>query len=373
MLRPILIGVGYVAAPKSIKNKWLRDRFEAGGPLYIKFGQFIANRGDIFDKDLSETMAKLQDRVTPLSWEVMGPKINQAHYEHIEQVPIATASMAQVYRAKLKSGETVAVKVKKPNVTDQVTNDLRMLKRVLNVKWFDEFEYMVEKETDFENEVLNIQSFYEMYQYSQTVCIPKVYTKLCDENVIVMSYEPSSGQVKARDLIRVFINQLLYEDIIHGDLHSGNIGHDGTKTILYDFGNVIRTNRRYRALMRDFVYHVQTKDVKATIQTMEQLGMKIVNESVTSVFIEKFFAYIDTLDIASFKFDPDEIQEKVPVKLDATTASILRSYALLEGYCKRIDPTFTYQDILAETLETMYLDLDYIIHRASKDVAFILS
>lgn len=356
-----------------LPTEWLRDRFEDGGPTYIKLGQFIANRKDIFGKELSTSMMKLQDRVKPVSWNSISKNINYEPFLYIDEIPIATASVAQVHKGILKSGKNVAIKVKKPGVDKILRRDMQLISTLFKNDFINEFKLSIEKELDFSSEIENIRIFENIYEYSDDVIIPHVYKDLCTDTMIVMDYVPSDKVTSnAKELITFFINQLLYEDYIHGDLHSGNIGKSGNSIILYDFGNVIKTSKRYRTLMRDFVYYIQMKNSEKLLETMEKLGMVIVNKEVTQNFMSKFLQYIDTLDISSFKFDPDEIQEKVPVKLDKTTASILRSYSLLEGYCKRIDPDFNYNEILMSTLEVLYLDIDYIMYRMRKDLDSIL-
>jgi ubiquinone biosynthesis protein len=224
-------------------------------------------------------------------------------------------------------------------------------------------------EFDFQRELTNIQRFSDMYAYSTKVIVPKVFTELCTESVLVMSFVPSDGPpVNSRELVSIFIQQMLFESYVHGDLHSGNIGLKGSSIILYDFGNVIRTTSAYRKHMMDFIYYVQVRDTKSVIETMKKMGMVVVSEATTFSFIQKFFEYIETADISAFTFDPDEIQDKIPIELDATTVSLLRSYSLLEGYCKRADPLFSYENILSDTIETLYLDTGYMIERAKRDI-----
>jgi ubiquinone biosynthesis protein len=354
---------------KLVSPDWIRDRLEDGGPTCVKIGQFIANRRDIFGKELSTSMMKLQDKVRPVKWKSISNTIDYTHFSYIDEVPIATASIAQVHRAILKSnGKEVALKIKKPHVDRILRRDFGILCTLFPNDIVKEFKNSIERELDFDQEIRNILTFGRIYQFSDSIMVPKVYPEYSNSDMIVMDYLPSQNTVtRAKELITLFINQLLYENVIHGDLHSGNIGKIGDSIVLYDFGNVIKTTEAYRTLMRDFIYHLQNKDSVNLIRTMETIGMEITCIESTRNFINKFFKYIDTLDISSFSFDPDEIQEKVPVKLDKTTASILRSFSLLEGYCLRIDPTFSYNEILMNTLEVLYMDLDYILYRARKD------
>lgn len=373
MFKPLVIGIGYMIPSKN-RSKWLKKQFEFSGPTYIKIGQFIANRRDVFGTELSSEMENLQDNVSQVPWSRISPQVNLENFDSVDQVPIATASISQVHRGVYK-GKQVAIKVKKPDIHRELASDIDTLKKYIKMfpsceRALIDFEGAIEKELDFENEILNIQNFSTIYEFSNTVEVPRVYTEACSSNVIVMNFlEKTKNVPNAESLINIFVDQLLYEGVIHGDLHSGNIGvgKDG-KIILYDFGNVIHVPKSYRLNMRDFVYYMQMKNTKGVLATMKRMGMKIVDEKTTITFIDKFFTYIDTLDIKSFTFDPTEIQEKVPVVMDKTTFTLLRSYSLLEGYCKKIEPQFSYDNILRRALELLYLDSDYIVYRARKDL-----
>ena len=169
----------------------------------------------------------------------------------------------------------------------------------------------------------------------------------------------------------MFLEQLLYEGVIHGDLHTGNIGRASSGAlVLYDFGNIIRVTDAYQVAIRDFVYGVQTSNVDAVMDNMIKMGMIVRDREVTKIFVKQYFEYLNTLDLRSFTINSPEIREKaskVPVELDTTTLTILRTYSLLEGLCKELDPKFSYQRIISKNIEMLFLDLDYIIYRIQKD------
>ena len=109
--------------------------------------------------------------------------------------------------------------------------------------WIKEFERGLHYELDFKQEVKNIAFFRSMYRDRTDVKIPRPYSKLSTEDVIVMDYTPSTQVTRpfnAERLINLFLEQLLYEGVIHGDLHTGNLGVDKDAIVLYDFGNIIR-------------------------------------------------------------------------------------------------------------------------------------
>lgn len=386
LLRPVEIGIGSRFVAKKDLGPWLRRALDGSGPTYVKIGQFISNRPDIFGKEFSKELAPLRDNVTPFDYEMVREKVPQG-VTSVDPRPIASASIAQVHRAKLKD-RNVVLKFKRPGIEAQIKEDLDLIRNGASflslipnfgmetvMPWLREFEQGLMYELDFRREVRNIAMFRDMYRDREDVRIPRPYSKLSTEDVIVMDYTPSRQIVKpfkAERLINMFLEQLLYEGVIHGDLHTGNLGLDlkSNALVLYDFGNIIKITDRYKTAIRDFVYGVQTSNVDTVIENMERMGMKVRDPEVTRIFVKQYFEYLKTLDIRSFTINSPEIREKaskVPVELDPTTLTILRTYSLLEGLAKEMDPTFSYQQIISKNIEMLFLDLEYILYRIDKD------
>ena len=386
VVRPLEIGVGLkMVAPKD-RGKWLRRALDGAGPTYIKIGQFISNRPDIFGKEFSAELAPLRDNVTPFDFEIVKDKVPDGVTE-VDPKPIASASIAQVHRAKLKD-RSIVLKFKRPGIEALIKEDLALVKSGASLlsqipnfgmefvnPWLKEFETGLLSELDFKNEIRNLAFFRDVYRDRTDVKIPRPYSKLSSEDVIVMDYTPSSQiqkPFKAERLINMFLEQLLYEGVIHGDLHMGNIGLDAKSdaVVLYDFGNVIRVTDAYKHAIRDFVYGVQTENIDVVLDNMYKMGMTIRDREVTKIFIKQYFDYLKTLDLRSFTVNSPEIRakaSKVPVELDTTTLVILRTYSLLEGLCKELNPRFSYQEIINRNIEMLFLDLEYIMYRVQKD------
>lgn len=384
-LRPIEIGLGFRTVPVKDRGKWLRQALDGAGPTYVKIGQFISNRPDIFGKEFSKDLAPLRDNVTPVDFEKFRSKIPKGITD-VDEKPIASASIAQVHRGKLKD-RNIVLKFKRPGIEAQIKEDLDLIRNGASLlslipnfgmefmaPWLKEFEQGLLSELDFKKEIRNIAFFRDAYRDRTDVKIPRPYSKLSNENVIVMDYAPSVSiqkPFKAERLVNMFLEQLLYEGVIHGDLHTGNIGiNTSNSLVLYDFGNIIRITPQYKSAIRDFVYGVQTSNVDAVIDNMILMGMTVRDQEVTRIFVKQYFQYLNTLDLRSFSINSPEIREKaskVPVELDSTTLVILRTYSLLEGLCKELDPQFSYQKILTKNIEMLFLDLDYILYRVEKD------
>ena len=385
VVRPIEIGIGLKLVPAADRGKFLRRALEDAGPTYVKVGQFISNRSDVFGKELARELAPLRDKVKPIDFEVVKDKIPK-EVTNVDPVPIASASIAQVHRGKLKNRDIV-LKFKRPGIEAQIKEDLDLIRNGTSLlslipnfgiefmtPWLKEFEQGLLSELDFKRAIRNIALFRDMYRDRDDVKIPRPYSKLSNEDVIVMDYTPSKSikaPFKAERLINMFLEQLLYEGVIHGDLHTGNLGLSSNSLVLYDFGNIIKVTDTYKTAIRDFVYGVQTSNVDAVMDNMVRMGMIVRDREVTKIFVKQYFEYLNTLDLTSFTVNSPEIREKaskVPVELDPTTLVILRTYSLLEGLAKELDPKFSYQNIITRNVETLFLDWDYILYRIEKDL-----
>ena len=387
VVRPIEIGIGLKLTSPKDRARWLRRALDGAGPTYVKIGQFISNRPDIFGKEFSAELAPLRDNVTPFDFEIVKSKVPEGVTD-VDPKPVASASIAQVHKGNLK-GRPVALKFKRPGIEALIREDLALVKSGASIlagipnfgmefvtPWLKEFEKGLLAELDFKNEIRNIAFFRDVYRDRTDVKIPRPYSRLSTEDVIVMDWTPSLAvqrPFKAERLINMFLEQLLYEGVIHGDLHTGNVGLDANSDaiVLYDFGNIIRVSPGYKSAIRDFVYGVQTENIDVVLDNMYKMGMTVRDPEVTKIFIRQYFEYLRTLDLRSFTVNSPEIREKaskVPVELDTTSLTILRTYSLLEGLCKELNPKFSYQDIITRNIEMLFLDLEYITYRIQKDI-----
>lgn len=357
-------------------GRWLRKTLESSGPTYIKIGQFIGNRPDLFGKEISDEVSKLQNQATGITFIPEKPK---GIYK-MDQTPVASASIAQVHKGILKDGRIVALKIKRPGVDYQLKrelDDIRIafdLSRMFNSEftllqsWFSDFEKTVLDELDFSKEIDNIQLFLEMYKGNSEIRIPRVLKELSNTNHIIMEYLPSdpiktckNPMLISETLMNTFIEQILYNGVIHGDLHAGNLGVSldkgsplDEKIVMYDFGNVIRIPDFYQKAMRDVLVACQNRNSNALLKAMSDMGMKIRDRKAAKTFADKFFVYLDTLDPTSFSYTQDDIM--VPIELDTITLTIIRTHSLVEGICKEIYPQFNYESLIQQNIELLTIE-----------------
>ena len=269
---------------KVTRGKWIKERVQMLGPTYVKIGQFLASRPDVLgdDTNLVKGLKQLQDSVIPISWEevqnVINTNIGLNTFKVIEKKPLASASIAQVHRATLRTGEQVVIKLKRPNINEEIVLDLQILELWLIVlsifvgsrnnkvvdaqNMIQDIKNSILRETDLSNEVANMQLMKEIP--NSMFYVPKVYKEFCTSDMIVMEYVPSSKFRLEPDpkyaymLMDVFVQQFLQNGLIHGDPHEGNIALSLNKKniVMYDLGHVIFLDSNMRSLMKILVFEI---------------------------------------------------------------------------------------------------------------------
>jgi predicted unusual protein kinase regulating ubiquinone biosynthesis (AarF/ABC1/UbiB family) len=374
-------------------GSWLVNEFQQLGPTYIKIGQFISSRKDIFGTDFSLCFDVLRDRVNPIPKididELLLP-VKDALF--VEDKHMASASIGQVHKAKSKkSGKELIVKIKRPNIEKTIHDDLDFLKNVvqlmINFDFYNakntmvmlkEFEEYLLQEVDFELEAQNLKLFYDTYAVAldQKVKIPYFVSKLSSKDIIVMEYVFDIGldnyngdkKAAARMLMNFFIKQLVDYGVIHGDPHKGNIGitPDG-RVILYDFGSIITFDKEERYVLKELVYMLIVGNKSGIMKLLTKLGVEIVDREALNIYIDKYIQYMRTIDINVFKTIQTDNFE-LPLKLNGKVFRLLRVYGILEGICKELDPEFNYFDLFDDYVTSLALDEDFLVYKMKQDM-----
>jgi ubiquinone biosynthesis protein len=268
----------------------LRMALEALGPIFIKFGQMLSTRRDLLPLDIANELAKLQDQVPPFDYnEVKSITENtynttiKEKFSEFNEVPVASASVAQVHFAKLHSGKEVAVKILRPNIHIQVKKNLQLLKwvaTILQYIWADgrrlrpieivnEFARHTDSEINLLLEAAHCSHLGENFKDKKLLLVPEVYWDYCNEKIMVM--ERMNGipvsDIKtlkknkvdmptlAKNGVQIFFTQVFRDGFFHADMHPGNIqvAKDG-RYIALDFGIMGTLNNEDKHyLARNFV------------------------------------------------------------------------------------------------------------------------
>ncbi len=199
---------------KTELGEWTRERLTTMGPTFVKIGQFMSTRTDVFGEEITSQLKKLQDNVLPLPYDELSDFISsfKNEFTYIDPKPIASASIGQVHEAKLKkNNERVVIKVKRPGIEEQIIDDfetllfgISMLKTVSNDRKINEFEVLfneyyklLKEEIDFDREASNMEKFQKMFGKKKWIKIPKVYNELSNNDIVTMEYV---GAYKIDDL-----------------------------------------------------------------------------------------------------------------------------------------------------------------------------
>ena len=254
------------------RGERLRLALETLGPIFIKFGQMLSTRRDLIPLDIAEELARLQDRVPPFPSHQALAVLQSAYGRPAEEVfaefdptPVASASVAQVHRALLKSGEAVAVKVLRPGIGKVIGQDLKLLYALAGLVeklWWDgkrlkpkevvgEFAKHLEDELDLMREAANCSQLHRNFKGSPLLAVPEVYWDYCDAQVMVMSWMDGTPISRTDELrrhgvdiprlaragVEIFFTQVFRDGFFHADMHPGNIlvTPEG-KYVALDFG-----------------------------------------------------------------------------------------------------------------------------------------
>jgi ubiquinone biosynthesis protein len=270
-----------------------RRRLEMLGPTYIKLGQILSLREDILPQELTDELQNLLDRLPALTFERYVELLEESLLLPIEQflmeldtVPLGSASLAQTHRARLLTGEEVAIKMLKPNVRQMVTNDLRLMRiagRVAQIfaarfqprRLINEFSRYTKMEVDLRNEAAHAEIFAANFADEPDVRFPIVYRSYSNKDVLCMEffrgYKPNTElfnvltkrQIdKAIDLgIKATVEMIFRDGFFHADLHPGNlvVFDDGSVGFL-DLGMVGRFDSDMQRRMLYYLYFLVSGD-----------------------------------------------------------------------------------------------------------------
>ncbi len=363
----------------------LRKMLTKLGPAYIKIGQALSTRPDLVPPQFLEELTQLQDKIPAFSNEIAYQFIEEelgdrpeAIYAEISALPIAAASLGQVYKGKLWSGETVAIKVQRPGLADNIALDLHIVRTICAwaqqtfkkirsnlVSIIDEFAERIFEEMDYENEGRNSEKFAQLYGGMQDVYVPKIYWQYTGRRVLTMEWidgtkltnlaEIAAQGIDARYLIQVGVQcslrQLLEHGFFHADPHPGNLlaTPDG-KLAYLDFGMMSQVKPYQRYGLLEAIVHLVNRDFDGLAQDFVKLefltpdvDLRPIIPAFTNVFTKSFGetgTNVADLDFKSVTDQLSGVMYEFPFQVPAYYALIVRSLVTLEGIAISVDPNF---------------------------------
>jgi predicted unusual protein kinase regulating ubiquinone biosynthesis (AarF/ABC1/UbiB family) len=365
---------------------WLRESLITLGPTFIKMGQALGTRADLLPLPYVKQLALLQDQVPAFSTaeafarieSELGRSLHEC-YAEIDSEPIASASLGQVYRARLFTGEEVAVKVQRPALAATISIDVAILYRLVkltnrffpkaneNADWegmLHEFYATIFEELDYVKEGRNADRFRYNFRTWRAVRVPKVFWTHTSAHVLTLEFIRGTKVVDLeglrarrisavkvnRLLVKTYLKQLLEDGFFHADPHPGNLlVMDSGHLAFFDFGMVGRISPRLQSQMIDAFFHVVSRDVQGLGQDIIDLDFLkpgVDPETVRPVVERLFKSYLSLkLGDVNFKeltYDLAEVIYEYPFRLPANFTYVMRALMTLEGIAIVTDPGFSF-------------------------------
>lgn len=360
----------------------LREVITKLGPAFIKVGQAISTRPDLVPPLYLEELAKLQDQLpafpNKLAYQFIEEELGAPPdelYEELTASPIAAASLGQVYKGKLKTGEAVAVKVQRPGLAENIALDLYILRGLAAwakknigkirsdlVAIMDEFGERIFEEMDYTKEGLNAERFQKLYGHLPDIYVPKIHWQYTGRRVLTMEWvigtkltaleEIKAKGIDAKHLIEVGVQcslrQLLEHGFFHADPHPGNLlaSPDG-KLVYLDFGMMSEVKPYQRYGLLEAVVHLVNRDFEGLAKDYVKLEFLTPDTDLTpiipalgDVFNDALGASVAELNFKSITDQLSALMYEYPFRVPAYYALIIRSLVTLEGIAINVDPNF---------------------------------
>ena len=357
----------------------LRLMFQELGTTFIKFGQLLASRPDLVGERISEELSHLHDDNPPISYDEikliveteLGGEIKE-FFAEFSETALATASIAQVHKAKLHSGEEVAVKVQKTDVQEIVETDLSIMKFIANesdrfntgFKHLNlpavvrEFERSIHKEMDFDNELMNIRHLNDNFIYNDKIIVPVTHPEFSTERVLTMEYvdgvklseviagdNPKYNKILIADrIVRSYFQQLFIDGFFHADPHPGNVFVTDDNAICYiDFGMMGALDEEFRQDLAELMIYFSDRNIDGLINQL--IRMDILNEKTDINLLKSdlndLFAKYYGVELSRFNGIIEDLlflMQKFDVRLPNEFVLMARGLSMVENTGLRLDP-----------------------------------
>ena len=373
----------------------MRLMFEALGPTFVKVGQILSMRSEILPQSFCDELAKLRADADPMPYstvlDVLAAEYGRPADEvfaHIDPKPLGSASLAQVHRATLKTGEDVAIKVQRPGVRETMAQDVSIMRsiakaatKVIRTSQIVDLKGVVEElwdtfesETDFLIEARNLAEFKRFSVRFKYMDCPTAYTELCTEHVVVMEYidgisvsHPGRLVDAGYDLKEIgtklvdnYATQILDDGFFHADPHPGNIIIRGGQIVLIDLGMTGRLDQRTRAVLKEMIFAVAKQDSPALAEGLLRFaGTEADPEDYPALLadldvIVKEFGTVDLaeLDIAAFLTALTQMAGRHNIEVPSTVTTVGRALVTLEGLLDEFIPDVNMIEIISDHIAT---------------------
>ncbi|MHC5726779.1 MAG: ABC1 kinase family protein, partial [Nostoc sp.] len=361
----------------------LRELLTGLGPTFIKVGQALSTRPDLIRKDFLEELIKLQDQLpafdNAIAYQIIETELDRPIHESFSELspnPVAAASLGQVYRGRLLSGEEVAVKVQRPNLHPVITRDLYLMRWGAGwlAPWLplnlghnltlivDEFGTKLFEEIDYINEGRNAEKFALNFRNDPQVKVPGIYWRYTNTHVLTLEWingfkltdtkRIREAGLDPEGIIQIGVTsglqQLLQYGFFHADPHPGNLFAmpDGRMAYI-DFGMMDQLEETTKETLVDALVHLVNKDYTDLAEDFVKLGFLTPDTNICPIVpaLEAVLGNAIGKNVKDFNFKTitDEFSElmyEYPFRVPAKFALIIRSLVTQEGIALSLNPNF---------------------------------
>ena len=374
-----------------ITPKSMRHMLEELGPTFVKAGQILSMRSEILPESFCAELAKLRTDVEPMTRDEVLTTLRAEYDLPLEEIfdafddePLGSASVAQVHRARLVTGEIVAVKVQRPHVQEIMAQDISIMRsiarharrfmgkdQVLDImSVIDELWQSFREETDFLVEAHSLRKFAKNMENCAFVGVPYSYRSLSTEHVVVMEYidgislEHTDELVEAgydlneigTKLIEAYAQQMLDDGFFHADPHPGNILISGGRICFIDLGIMGRLSGHDRSALKDMIYAVGERDavrladglLRFAVSDASDVDFQHLLAELDGIIESYGTVEISELDIAAFVSSLISLARRDGIEMPSSVMMLARMLVTLEGVVDELMPGASMVQMIAD-------------------------
>ncbi len=386
-------GGKWIFEGKDVKGKPAGERIrlilEELGPTYIKLGQMMSTRPDIIPAAIILELEKLQDKVREIPFDEVKAIIEdelelplEELFTEFNPVPIAAASIGQVHKAALPSGEVVAVKVQRPNITKTIDTDLEILHNLARMvekryKWaknygisdiVDEFSLSLNMELDYGVEGRNAEKIAAQFKEDDTIRVPSVYWDYSTKRVLTMEYVEGIkiNDVKSLDELgfdrcllserftEAMMKQILLEGLFHADPHPGNIFvQPGNRLVFLDFGNIGRISAQMKYEFASMLMALRRGNTDFVVRSILKIGVTPddINHNQLRADVQEFIdnyygKNLDSISISDLINDFFTLTYLHHIRIPSDLTMLGKAFLAVEGVVETLYPEYNILDVI---------------------------
>lgn len=377
---------------------------QALGPTYVKIGQLASNRSDLLPKAYCDAFEKLRDDANPMPFDVVIEQIDRAYgkswhevFASIDPVPLGAASIAQVHKATLLDGTTVAVKVRRPGVAESMAEDIMLMKHLLALGEFasnshrsillslegfvEEIERTTASEVNFTSELHNLMRFHDELADEQGVTSPVAYPQYSCESVLVMEFVQGTEishteelcqqgvdmNALARRVCQSYVTQVLDDGFFHADPHPGNILVRDGDVVWIDLGMVgtltvserMLVGKVFTAVATDNAYLLK-EAVMGLVHVLGPVDHGALLEALSRLLAEYSTAEMKEINVGTVLTEVIEVLRGQNMMMTSSVTMLARGFVTIEGVMAQVAPDISVIEIVSKHVIAQQADPKFL-------------